>query len=130
MEENANGDLLIGRINRKEEKALGLSLTSSVLVYISEDDLDRMAANRPDRYLSDLEQIKTIIKEPDYVLYREDAEQFYFLKEYLKNHEFRKVLVKAAHVGTPKRWMLLSVGCVGNDELRSDDISYGYAKIN
>ena len=119
MNAQTNDDLLIGRINRKEEKALGISLTSSVLIYVQDADLNRMAAKRPNTYLADLEEIGSIIKTPDYVLYR----------EYLRNHDFQKILVKVAHLGTPKRWVLLSVSRTSIEEMRADDIRYGYAKI-
>ena len=130
MEYSFKEPLAIGRIGRKEEKALGISLTSSVLVYISEEDLNRMAYKRKDTYLSDLEEIKAIIKSPDYVLYKKDLDEFSFLKEYLRNHQFVKVQVKVAHLGTPKRWFLKSVGCPKMDDLLSDDARYGYAKLN
>jgi hypothetical protein len=129
MNTQTNEDLLIGRINRKEEKALGISLTSSVLIYVQDADLNRMAAKRPNTYLADLEEIGSIIKTPDYVLYRDDEEQFYFVREYLRNHDFQKILVKVAHLGTPKRWELLSVSRTSIEEMRADDIRYGYAKI-
>lgn len=129
MNAQTNDDLLIGRINRKEEKALGISLTSSVLIYVQNADLNRMAAKRPNTYLADLEEIGSIIKTPDYVLYRDDEEQFYFVREYLRNHDFQKILVKVAHFGTPKRWVLLSVSRTSIEEMRADDIRYGYAKI-
>ena len=79
--------------------------------------------------LADLEEIGSIIKTPDYVLYRDDEEQFYFVREYLRNHDFQKILVKVAHLGTPKRWVLLSVSRTSIEEMRADDIRYGYAKI-
>ena len=109
---------------------MGLSFASSVLIYVEEEALNKMASRRPSSYLKDLEEISSIIKSPDYVLYREDVDEFYFLKEYLKNHEFKKVLVRIAHLGTPKRWILSSIGLAKTEELEELDVRYGFAKIN
>jgi len=105
----AKEPIKLGRINKACEKALGLSLTSEVAVYMEEDDLNRLAIARPHDYLKTLEEIGAIIKRPDYVRFEKDKEEITYLKEYLQEGAFVKVAVCLSHCGTPKRWRFVKM---------------------
>lgn len=105
MDSIGEGPLKLGRISRKVEKALGLSLVCDVNIYLPQPQLDQLAASRPHDYLKRLDEISGICRDPDYVRYDESNDTFIYLKEYIKDGVFLKVAVDLTHEGDPKRWV-------------------------
>ncbi|HBS02444.1 MAG TPA: hypothetical protein DEA63_01045 [Firmicutes bacterium] len=101
----------LGKISKRVEKALSLSLTSEVGVYASGDFLDSLAKTYPDHYLKIVDAIgKEILKSPDFVSFEQKKEEFRFLKIYCKNGIFSFWEIRLKHLGKPKKWMLVSFG--------------------
>lgn len=103
-------DLKIGRITRNVEKALGLSLTSSVLVYADESFLDKLTRDHPERYLKIMEEVSSLLKKPDFVSFNEKKEEFVYLRVYCKEGNFKIGKLTISHVGKPKEWKVGSFG--------------------
>ena len=100
MDSIGEGPLKLGRISRKVEKALGLSLVCDVNIYLPQPQLDQLAASRPHDYLKRLDEISGICRDPDYVRYDESNDTFIYLKEYIKDGVFLKVAVDLTHAQT------------------------------
>ena len=74
----------IGRIARPTERALGLSLTGEVAIYMDEELVNSLAQRRPADYLSVLEEISSLIHDPDFVSFDEEKEMLVYQKNYYK----------------------------------------------
>lgn len=104
-------EIRLGKISKRIEKSLSLSLTSEVGVYVDESFLDSLAKTYPDRYLEILENIgKEILKSPDFAAFNQKEEEFHLLKIYCKNGVFSLWEICLKHLGRPKRRMLVSFG--------------------
>ena len=112
---NEEKDIKIGRVNRGVERVLGLALASDVSVWMKEEDLNRLAKEKPDSYLKTIEGIQDILKVPDFVSYDDAEDCLFYVKEFFHNGRFRKVLVVVKHEGTPKAWVFSRMSCP-NDE--------------
>ncbi len=96
--------LRIGRVARATERALGLSLSGEVAIYMEGRDLDRFSQKRPNDYLSYIQEIGAILKNPDFVSFNAEEERFVYLKNYYKNGTFTPVFVFIHKKGTPRRF--------------------------
>lgn len=96
MEETS---LKIGRVNRKIEKAVGHEFGKDVAVYLSNGALDELASKWPDVYLGRIEEMGRIISSPDYASYCAKRKTLFLIKEYLRNGEFRKVVMEIEDEG-------------------------------
>lgn len=88
----------VGRIARAIERALGLSLTGEVAIYMRDKDLNALAAKRPTSYLRQIEEIGAILKNPDFVCFASETEEFSFVKGYIREGQLSLVFVRV------KRW--------------------------
>lgn len=84
----------VGRIARAIERALGLSLTGEVAIYMSAQEVDALAAKRPSTYLRQLEEVGSIIKNPDFVCFDAPSETFSFTRSYIREGVLNMVYVK------------------------------------
>ena len=103
----------IGRIARATERALGLSLTGEVGIFMNAKDLDALASKRPNDYLKVLEEIGQIIHDPDFVSFDDKKESIRYVKFYFKEGAFSAVAVGIKKSGRPAKWRyenLLTVG--------------------
>lgn len=107
----SGGPIKIGRISLAVERALGVSLTSDVGIYMEEGDLNALAAARPANYLELIDEIAKITKSPDFVHYQQQEEVIEFVRFYFKAGKFQMVSVYAAHCGKPKRWHYRNMTC-------------------
>ena len=104
-----NEPLRIGRITRSAEKSLGISLTGSVLIYMEGEALDRLAAKRPDDYLSYIQELESILKEPDFVAFDQENERMVFTRGYFRNAAWSVVYLCVEKRGTPSRWTFAGI---------------------
>ncbi|MBO4540870.1 MAG: hypothetical protein J5736_02730 [Bacilli bacterium] len=121
---NEEKDIKIGRVNRGVEKALRLSLASDVSVWMKEEDLNKLAKEKPETYLKTIEGIQEILKCPDFVSYRDEEDALFYVKDFFRNGRFRKVLVVLRHEGTPKCWVFSRLSILSQESLLS--LSEGY----
>lgn len=99
-----NEPIRVGRIARNAERALNLSLTGEVNIYMESKQVDAWAAKRPDSYLKQLEEIGHILKCPDYVSFDSSKERFAYAKTYVRSGVLSLVLVRVKKRGTPGKW--------------------------
>lgn len=97
----------IGRIARSVERALGLSLSGEVAIYMKGKDIDALAQKRPDSYLRQLEETGSIIKNADFVCFDAEHEEFTFAKSYVKEGQLRLVFVRVQRNQT--RWYVTGI---------------------
>ena len=114
---NEEKDIKIGRVNRGVERVLGLALASDVSVWMKEEDLNRLAKEKPDSYLKTIEGIQDILKVPDFVSYDDAEDCLFYVKEFFHNGRFRKVLVVVKHEGTPKAWVFSRMSCPSDETI-------------
>ena len=86
--ERLNEPIKVGRIARSTERALGLSLTGEVSIYISASELDAIARRMPNGYLRFLQEVTSILKNPDFVSFDGQKEEFAYMRFYFKNGSF------------------------------------------
>ena len=96
----------VGRVARSTERALGISLTGEVAIYVEEEALNRIADRRPKTYLSFVEEIGNILRNPDFVSFDPSREEFTYLKYYFQQKAFTQVYVTVGRKGTPARWFI------------------------
>ena len=92
---NAN-HIKIARINRAVKYALNLNiLDGSENIYMTMEQVDALAKERPESYLKTLEWISDMLKQPDFVGKREQGRRIAYIKEYYNNltKKFEKVVV-------------------------------------
>ena len=104
-----NEPIRIGRITRSTEKSLGISLTGSVLIYMEPEAIDKIAGKRPTDYLSYLQEIESILREPDFVAFDQEHERFLFIKGYIRSGAYSQVYVSVEHRGTPAQWTFAGI---------------------
>lgn len=102
--------LKIGRINRATERALGISLSGDVNIYMSNEELDKIAAKRPHDYLRYTQEITTILKTPDFVSFDIGPQSFYFGRFYPQEDRFSWVLVEVKQIGHVYRFIRILNG--------------------
>ena len=102
--ERPNESIKVGRIARSTERALGLSLTGEVAIYIGEKDLDDLAARMPNTYLKFLHEVTEILKNPDFVSFDAKNEQFAYTKFYFKDGCFSSLFLLVGRGKTPGKW--------------------------
>jgi hypothetical protein len=91
-----NEPVKLGRINHAIEKAVAEDLGPDVAVYVQIAELDCFAAQWPQAYLTRLNEAGKILKDPDYAAYSPKKKTLFLIKEYLKDGEFRKVVLELA----------------------------------
>ena len=96
----------IGRIARPTERALGISLTGEVAIYVDEELVNSLAQRRPADYLSVLEEISSLIHDPDFVSFDEEKEMLVYQKNYYKQGAFESVYLIVKRRKRPIRWYL------------------------
>ena len=94
----------VGRIARSTERALGLSLTGEVSIYIPGDDLDELAGRMPTGYLRFLREVTEILKNPDFVSFDEAREEFIYQKQYFKAGFFQAMFLFVGRGEEPGKW--------------------------
>ena len=99
-----NEPLRIGRVTRATERTLGISLTGSVMIYIENEMLDSLAERHPDTYLTHIQEIGAILKNPDFVAFAPEEERFIYARLYFKDGRFTMVYVTVKKTGRPSRW--------------------------
>ncbi|MCR5348117.1 MAG: hypothetical protein K6E59_00690 [Bacilli bacterium] len=110
-EEETN--LKIGRVARSTERALGISLTGEVAIYIEAEELDHIARKRPTDYLSFIEELGNILREPDFVSFQQEKQELLYLKAYYAKESLNVVCLTICRRGTPQRWFFKSLSSVG-----------------
>jgi hypothetical protein len=89
-----NEPVRLGRLNRAIEKAVESDLGPDVAVYVQNAELDSFASKWPEAYLTKLNEAGKILKDPDYAAYSPKKKTLFLIKEYLKDGEFRKVVLE------------------------------------
>ena len=102
--ERQNENIKVGRIARSTERALGLSLTGEVSIYIVQKDLDDLAERMPHGYLRFLREVAEILKNPDFVSFDEAREEFIYQKQYFKAGSFQAVFLFVGRGEIPGKW--------------------------
>ena len=102
--ERQNEPIKIGRIARSTERALGLSLTGEVAIYIGEKELDDLAVKMPGSYLKFLHEVTEVLKNPDFVSFDTEKEAFTYEKFYFKDGLFSALFLVVGRGKTPGRW--------------------------
>ena len=102
-------DIKIGRVARSTERALGISLTGEVAIYAEESFINRLAEKRPDTYLSFVEEIGNILRNPDFVAFDVGKDELIYVKHYFLHQVFTQAYVVVARVGTPQRWFVKAI---------------------
>ena len=92
----------VGRIARAIERALDISLTGEVAIYMKEEEINAMAAKRPSSYLKQLEEIGSILKNPDFVCFDAEKETFVFTRSYIREGILNMVYLKVKRL--QQRW--------------------------
>ena len=101
---NIEQPLKIGRIARPTERALGISLTGEVAIYMDDKDLDALVAKRPESYLSFLEELAKIIHDPDFVAFDAEKEELTYHKVFYKDGAFQAMYLLIKRRKDPIRW--------------------------
>ncbi len=91
--------VLLGRIARPLEKALGVDLGSEVNVFVEDAELRRFAEKWPDSYLAKLAEAKAILRRPLYLAYDKKSESLCLIKEYPVPQGFKKVALELVKIG-------------------------------
>ncbi len=102
--ERQNDDFKVGRIARSTERALGLSLTGEVSIYIPNDELDGLTERMPNGYLRFLREVTEILKNPDFVSFDENKEEFVYHKQYFKGGFFQAMYLFVGRGSIPGKW--------------------------
>lgn len=123
---NDNQPIRIGRIARATERALNLSLTGEVNIYMDTKELDALAAKRPNDYLKVLEEIGQIIHDPDFVSFNREEQTIRYVKFYYKEGALSAVAVNVKKKGRPSKWRYESLSTLGRFSIPSvqQDVSY------
>ena len=123
---NDNQPIRIGRIARATERALSLSLTGEVNIYMEAKELDALAAKRPNDYLKVLEEIGQMIHDPDFVSFHRESQSIQYVKFYYKEGALSAVCVTIKKKGRPSKWRYESLMTLGRLPLNNaqKDLSY------
>ncbi len=100
-------NIKVGRIARSTERALGLSLTGEVSIYMTNATLDELARKKPQSYLRFLREITEILKNPDFVSFDQVHEQFVYQKQYYKAGAFQSLYLFVGRGEEPGKWYFL-----------------------
>ena len=101
---NSNEPIKIGRINRSSIRALKISLTGELSIYMSAKELDAIAVKRPHDYLSVIEELSHIVREPDYVAFQKRPERLIYGKTFFRDGAFQNVYLSIGRGQTPGKW--------------------------
>lgn len=101
-----NEPISIGKLSAKLSKAVGHDFSKNKKVYLREKETEALASRFPDTYLAKIEEMGKILKEPDYVLYDKQSSFLYFIKEYIKDGLFSKVIIS---LRLEKKWHVVSL---------------------
>ena len=104
--ERQEENIKVGRIARSTERALGLSLTGEVSIYITNAELDELARKKPNSYLRFLREITEILKNPDFVSFDQVHEEFVYQKQYFKAAAFQSLYLFVGRGEQPGKWYL------------------------
>ena len=113
-----NQSIKIGKISKKMEEAFNLAFASDINVYIRPAFLDALATRRPESYLKTIEEMKSIIKNPDIIYYSKTNTCFGFLRLYPSAQGFLVVFIKVSPQGRPKVWAVEEMRRVGDAECK------------
>ncbi len=102
--ERLNEPIKVGRIARSTERALGLSLTGEVSIYIAETELDAIARKMPTGYLRFLQEVTSILKNPDFVCFDQKKEEFAYMRFYFKGGSFSSLYLYVGRGQEVGKW--------------------------
>lgn len=105
MEQQA---ITLGKIRKKVEETLQISLPGDHKLYAETRFLDDLARRRPQDYLALLEETRHIILDPDFVSFDEERESLTYYRSYF-DHGFVVVGAKFSPHGVPRGWCLVSL---------------------
>jgi len=105
MEQN---DLKLGKVKKKVETTLGISLPGDRGLYVGQSYLDALARRHPKDYLSIVEEASSIVAEPDFVSFSLETETLSFYRIYFKK-EFVSVGVSFLPQGMPRSWRCVAI---------------------
>ena len=114
----------VGRIARAIERALGLSLTGEVAIYMSAADVDALASKRPGTYLKQLEEVGSILKNPEFVCFDQASETFSYTRSYIREGHLNMVYVRVR-----RRQMRWYVEAIENGLKVALPAPYGHANF-
>ena len=89
--------------------------------------IEGIIERKPDSYLSTIEEMKEIIRDPDIVYYSDCALTFIYFRLYSSSKGFKIVGIRVSLMGRPKKWQIVTLksyndkDCVGllqNGEFR------------
>ncbi|MDO5330588.1 MAG: hypothetical protein Q4F15_04095 [Bacillota bacterium] len=124
-----NEDLRLGRISKKVERGLGISLPFGAGVYLRSWDMDLLVSRYPDRYLLLLEQMRTIMNRPCLSFFDQKAESIYLFKRYGRKQPKTTVGIRIAALGKPKRWWIRGMRSYEIEEMNRMKSLYPFAEF-
>ena len=92
-----NEPLKVGRINRATERALDISLSGDVNIYLREEQLNDIASKRPDTYLAYIEELSSILRKPDFVSFDSERQSFFYCRAYAQSGAVQLVFLEVTH---------------------------------
>ena len=98
MKESETNNLKVGRISAATLKALSVSITGELNVYIGQRRLDELAQDRPKSYLKFIEEVTKILKKPDFVCFDKEKEEFHYVRAYFLSGMFSFVFATVKRV--------------------------------
>ncbi|MCR5079040.1 MAG: hypothetical protein K6B65_03865 [Bacilli bacterium] len=96
----------IGRINKKVEERMGVSLSNDIAIYLLEPMADNLAREHPTSYLSLIEEMALTIKRPDAFSYCGERNELLYLRLYPKGKELFLLKVSVIQSGRPLKWVV------------------------
>ena len=106
MKTNHFPALKIGRINKRMEEAMAISLASDMAIYVEDAMLDQLARDYPSSYLLILEEIKEAIRKPDAFSFSLKKNELTFIRLYSKQSDLYALSASVISRGRPKKWVL------------------------
>ena len=103
-----DSDLKIGKIKKKVETTLGISLPGDRGLYVGRAYLDALARRHPQDYLAILEEATSIASDPDFVSFSLETETLSYYRVYFKK-EFVVVGVSFLPQGMPRSWQCVAI---------------------
>ncbi len=103
------GILKIGRIGKKIEEAMGVSIANDPSIYVLDLTLDDLARRYPESYLSILSEVKEAIKKPDSFSFDIEHGVLMFFRLIPKGKELFLLIAKVSSKGSPRKFVLSSI---------------------
>lgn len=98
----------LGRISKKVEAKMGVSVCNDVSIYLLETMANSYARDYPTSYLSLIEEIAFSIKKPDAFSFSLERNELVFLRLYPQGNELFLLKTVVGQTGKPRKWVIKS----------------------